>query len=170
MGNRIYKPTKGRAIVQFQEEFADVAESGLVLPEMVSDRRDSVGVVMAINHSAAAAATVLVGDTVIVPPYVAGYKMGDSKEIINIEDIQAVVECEGDVTAGMKQDVPRCKYCGPADASVSTNGMMLEYIGPNAVLGCTRCNRDVNGMQISDVPKISDEETHDFKRDIGIEE
>ena len=170
MGNRIYKPTKGRAIVQFQDQFANVADSGLVLPEMVSDRRDSIGVVMAINPKPHSHCYPMVGDTVIVPPHVAGTKIGGRQEIVSISDIEAVIEGKGDVTAGMKQDVPRCKFCGPANAKVSTNGVMLEYIGPNAVLGCTRCNRDVNGMQISDVPKISDEETHDFKRDIGIEE
>ena len=170
MNGRKYTPTPGRCVIQFKDHFAEARASGLALPDMVSDRRDSIGTVLAINPRPNEPCIVKVGDRVIVPPYVAGVKIGDSMEIVQITDITAVIQGEGDITAAIPQDIPRCRFCGPAKSEISSNGVMMEEAGVNGELICPRCGRDQNGLIPDDTPKISDDEVHDLRRSLGREQ
>ena len=167
---KTYTPTKGRAVIQFKDHHANVKEAGFIVPGMAEDRRDSIGTVVDINYKPFQYCDVSIGDTVIVPTYVAGTKIGDSREIIRIDDITAVIQgaSDAEIAAIEDMDIQRCKYCGPAKPSVSSNGVMLEEQGPNGVLSCPRCKKDVNGQIPDDTPHISDGEVEKFKHDMGI--
>ena len=166
-----YKPTRGRAIVEFEDHHANVREAGFIVPGIADDRRDSIGTVIDIRYKKGAFPGVGTGDIVIVPTYVAGTKIGDGREIINIEDIAAVISGEGelDVSANTKTEIPRCRLCGPADAKVSSNGVFLESIGPNGEMCCPRCQRDANGVIPTDY-KPTDEDVEDLRQAMGARE
>ena len=164
---KTYTPTKGRCIIRFHDPFAAYREAGLELPNMVDAQRDSIGLVEDIRIDQHKPTSVRKGDTVIVPTYIAGVKIGDNREIIRIDDIQAVIQGDpSNVTTNASCEAARCKYCGPANAKVSTNGVLLQQLGPNAVLSCPRCKKDVNGMIPDSTPKISDDELEAHKQQV----
>ena len=159
--------------MQFVDHHANVREAGFIVPGIADDRRDSIGKVVDINYTPLQLEHCSVDrdDTVIVPTYVAGFKIGDGCEIIKIDDISAVIQGKGDfeVSANTKVEIPRCRLCGPADAKVSSNGVFLEPIGPNGEMCCPRCKRDANGV-IPKEYKPTDEEIHDLRQAMGARE
>lgn len=162
-----YHPTRGRCIIRFADPFAEARASGLALPEMVESRRDAIGVVVsAHNDIKKRICPVVAGDRVLVPPYVAGEKIGDGMEIISIADIVALIQGEGDVSACAAEEIPRCKYCGGANSD-STNGILMQPCGVNGEMLCPRCNRDINGIVHSGDIKITDEEREDFHGEVA---
>ncbi len=167
MMSKTHHPTRGRCVIKFADPFAEAKASGLALPEMVERRRDSIGVVLsAHNDPNKRVDPISVGDRVLVPPYIAGNKIGDGCEIISIADIVAVVEGEGDVSACAQQEIERCAYCGPANTG-STNGMLMQECGVNGETICPRCNRDRNGIVHSGEIKITDDEREDFRGEVA---
>jgi len=100
---------------------------------------------------------------IVLKPYAGtqtfAYGTEENLCIVLIEDIEAWspeslgIEQEEDADGS----VPRCHYCGPADASRSSNAMMMVE-GPRGYY-CPRCLCDKNGTVIDpDEVTLSDEE------------
>jgi co-chaperonin GroES (HSP10) len=141
----------GNALVRF-EPYWDKVTGMIVVPEAILKRRKTTGIILSIATtrrapiSKAVEEAALAGKRVLVKPWIGAtiYDIDGFGEfsVVKIEDIEAIVGEDSGVELS-DGAVPRCKHCGPAKSSESTNAMIMQDSAQGYY--CPRCMRGFNG-------------------------
>lgn len=159
------KALPGRAVIQLDDYWQGI-EGSIIIPGAASVRKKTTGTVIDIVPTPNSTKydfdeqISLVGKRVLVKPY-AGCKPFDYGTLTNVsvfyvDDIEAIVEGVSDIKPS-DGAVPRCKYCGPAKASISSNAMIMQDSAQGYY--CPRCYKNERGVVIDpDKVTVSDGE------------